>query len=108
MYHYLYSLHYIHTYLFIYNIPVHVLIYAHMKSLYVLCMFHSTCLHSYLFVELLAWLPFPRIISSGSSSEHFQHGWSLNVQANLKFGENRLLIKTIDNFHLIPMYLYDL
>lgn len=89
-----------YSYMYIYKV--------HVKSLYVLCMFQGTCLHSYLSVELLAWLPFPRIISSGSSSEHFQHGWSLNVQANLKFGENRLLIKTIDNFHLIPMYLYDL
>lgn len=89
-----------YSYMYIYKV--------HVKSLYVLCMFQGTCLHSHLFVELLAWLPFPRIISSGSSSEHFQHGWSLNVQANLKFGENRLLIKTIDNFHFIPMYLYDL
>lgn len=79
-----------YSYMYIYNVQV--------KSMYVSCMFHRTCLHSYLSVELLAWLPFLRIISSGSSSEHFQHGWSLNVQAYLKIGENRLLIKTIVNY----------
>lgn len=104
MYNYLYTLYtyiYIYiTYMYIYNIQV--------KSLYFLSLFHSTSLHSHLSVELLAWQPFLRIISSGSSSEHFQHGWSLNVQANLKFDEHSLLIKTIENFHLIPMYLDDL